>query len=317
MVVPNKNEDRTLQVAVLQTSLESPDIATSLHKALAWIEKAAVEGARFVCLGETFLPGYPAWLDHCPEAALWNHPPVKKAFAQLRANSVVVPGQETTELSKTASRLGIGIAIGVNERVESGQGHGTLYNSLLLFDERGNLVNHHRKLIPTYSERMIWGSGDAVGLRCGTIQGIPVGGLICWEHWMPLARQHMHNCGEKIHVAAWPTVHEMHQVASRHYAFEGRCFVLAAGQIMRASALPANLGLSEGLTRESMIERGGSAIIAPDGRYLAGPVFEKETILMATVDLQEIEEESMTLDVSGHYSRPDIFHFDVIRSERS
>ena len=134
---------------------------------------------------------------------------------------------------------------------------------------------------------------------------------------MPLARQHMHNSGEQIHVAVWPTVHEMHQIASRHYAFEGRCFVLAVGQIMSASVLPAALSPVQTLYPQSLIERGGSAIIAPDGRYLAGPVFDEEAILYATLDLQEIEKESMTMDVSGHYSRPDVFQLKVTVSDRS
>jgi predicted amidohydrolase len=132
-----------------------------------------------------------------------------------------------------------------------------------------------------------------------------------------MARQHMHNMGEQIHVAVWPTVHEMHQVASRHYAFEGRCFVLAAGQIMRASALPAGLPALAQLGPETLIERGGSAIIAPDGRYIVGPTFDEEVVLYATLDLQEIDQESMTLDVSGHYSRPDIFQLKVALSDRS
>src|SRR4029077_18872840 len=126
------------------------------------------------------------------------------------------------------------IVIGVNERVKDGPGHGTLYNTLLFFGPQGELVNQHRKLMPTYSERMVWGQGDASGMRSVNLHGANIGGLICWEHWMPLARQHTHNTREQIHVPVCQTVHEMHQVASRHYAFEGRCFVLAAGQIMRS-----------------------------------------------------------------------------------
>jgi nitrilase len=302
---------RTIHVAVAQASSTYPDAQASLRKALTLIEEASAAGAKLVCLGETFLPGYPAWLDCCEGAALWNHSPVKEVFAELRANSVVVPGVETTALAEVAARLQIGIVIGINERVQDGPGHGTLYNSLLFFGEDGRLVNHHRKLIPTYSERMIWGQGDANGLRCVKLHGINVGGLICWEHWMPLARQHMHNQGEEIHIAVWPTVHEMHQVASRHYAFEGRCFVLAAGQIMRAAALPATLCSASPPPPEAFVERGGSAIIAPDGRYLAGPIFEDEVILSAILELKEIDREAMTLDVSGHYSRPDVFQLSV------
>ena len=311
------DEGQSVQVAIVQASPLPSDLAGGLVKALALIEEAAKHGAQVICFGETFLPGYPAWLDFCPGAALWNHAPVKEVFAELRANSVLVPGRETEALSEAAARLRVGIVIGISERVRDAPGHGTLFNSLLFFDHEGRLVNHHRKLIPTYSERMIWGQGDGAGMRNSKMYNINIGGAICWEHWMPLARQHMHNSGEQIHVAVWPTVHEMHQIASRHYAFEGRCFVLAAGQIMAAGALSPALSPVDTLDPLFLIERGGSAIIAPDGRYLAGPVFDEEAILYATLDLQEIEKESMTMDVSGHYSRPDVFQLKVTVSDRS
>jgi len=293
------------------------DLNASLAKALDLTQQAASADATLICFGETFLPGYPAWLDYCPEAALWNNSAVKGVYAELRANSIVVPGPETDSLAETARRLGVGIVIGINERVKDAPGHGTLYNTLLFFGPEGKLLNCHRKLVPTHSERMLWGQGDGSGLHSVKIYDANIGGLICWEHWMPLARQQMHNAGEQIHVAVWPTVHEMHQIASRHYAFEGRCFVLAAGQIMSAASLPARLSRLEQLATEALIERGGSAIIAPDGRYLAGPVFNEETIVCASLDLTEIDRESMTLDVTGHYSRPDIFRFSVTQEKRS
>jgi len=301
---------------VVQAAPVFGNLSASLTKALDLIEQAARTGARLICFGETFLPGYPAWLDHCPEAALWNNEAVKEVYAELRANSVVVGGPEIQALAEAAMKLEVGIVIGVNERVKDAPGHGTLYNTLLFFDPQGQLTNHHRKLMPTYSERMVWGQGDASGMRSTKVHSVNVGGLICWEHWMPLARQHMHNSGEQIHIAVWPTVHEMHQVASRHYAFEGRCFVLAAGQIMLAESLPGGLSRPENLSPETLIERGGSAIIAPDGRYLAGPVFNQETILRANLDLAEIDRECMTLDVTGHYSRTDVFQFSVTQDKR-
>jgi nitrilase len=312
-----KEENRNIRVAIVQASPVPFDLAGTLAKALALLEDAARSGAQLVCFGETFLPGYPAWLDYCQGAALWNHPPVKEVFAEMRMNSVVVPGPETDALAEAAARLQVGIVIGISERVRDAPGHGTLFNSLLFFGNDGSLLNHHRKLIPTYSERMVWGQGDSAGLRAVKIHEVNVAGSICWEHWMPLTRQHLHSLGEQIHIAVWPTVHEMHQIASRHYAFEGRCFVLAAGQIMQASALPDALSPVAGLEPQTLIERGGSAIIAPDGRYLAGPVFDEETILYATLDLQEIEQESMTMDVSGHYSRPDVFQMKVTASDRN
>jgi predicted amidohydrolase len=305
-----------LQVAIVQAAPVLGDLAASLTKALDLAMQAAKADARLICFGETFLPGYPAWLDYCPQAALWNNAAVKEVYAELRANSIVVPGPETEALAEAAGRLRVGLVIGINERVKDGPGHGTLYNTLLFFGPEGQLLNRHRKVMPTYSERMVWGQGDGSGLRGTKIHGVSVGGLICWEHWMPLVRQHMHNTGEQVHVAVWPTVHEMHQVASRHYAFEGRCFVLAAGQIMHASSLPKRLSRVEQVSPDSLIESGGSAIIGPDGRYLAGPVFDEETILYASLDLAEIDRECMTLDVTGHYSRPDLFRFSVLQDEK-
>jgi predicted amidohydrolase len=171
------------------------------------------------------------------------------------------------------------------------------------------LLNRHRKIMPTYTERMIWGQGDGSGLHAVDTFAGRIGGLICWEHWMPLARQVLHDSGEDIHIAAWPQVKEMNLIASRHYAFEGRCFVIACGAVMKASELPAELEPIESLKQspDSFVLNGGSTIIAPDGSLLAGPVFNEEVILTADLDLSRIAEENLALDVTGHYSRPDIF----------
>ena len=203
------------------------------------------------------------------------------------------------------------LVIGVTERIAAGVGRGTLYNSLLIYGDSGELLNHHRKLVPTYTERMVWGPGDAAGLRAVDTPAGRVGGLICWEHWMPLARQALHDSGEDIHVAAWPTAHEMLQVASRHYAFEGRCFVLAAGSLLRAKYLPPELEPHPDRVKspEQFVMRGGSAIIGPDGGYIAGPVYDEATILTAELSLDRVREESMSLDVAGHYGRRDCFEF--------
>ncbi|MBA3543749.1 MAG: carbon-nitrogen hydrolase family protein, partial [Chthoniobacterales bacterium] len=251
--------------------------------------------------------------DHCPEAALWGHAPAKEVFARLRRSSVVVPGKETQQFAQLAADRKVTLVIGVNERVESGPGNGTLYNSLLTFTAGRGLTNHHRKLVPTYTERLIWGQGDGGGLESVNTPHGRIGGLICWEHWMPLARQALHNSGEHIHIAVWPTVHEMHQIASRHYAFEARCFVLAAGLIMRVKDLPNELRAAPELADKpgDFVLRGGSAIIGPDGKYVVEPVFDQETIITADLDLTAVEREKMTLDVSGHYSRPDVFNFQI------
>ena len=268
-----------VSVAIIQESPVFLDLAASMAKAITLAEKAARAGARLITFGETWLPGYPAWLDYCSDVALWDHAPAKEVFARLRQNSVVVPGPETERLAQLVGDHKLTLVIGVNERVETGPGNGTLYNSLLIFRPDGRLANHHRKLVPTYTERLVWGQGNGGGLESVATPHGRVGGLICWEHWMPLARQALHNAGEHIHVAVWPTVHEMHQIASRHYAFEARCFVLASGMVMRAKDLPAELRATPELAAdpEAFLLRGGSAIIGPDGRYVVEPVFEQET----------------------------------------
>jgi nitrilase len=306
-----------VRVAVVQAEI-APDLDLGVARTHALTEQAARGGASLVVFPETWLPGYPAWLDVCRDVALWDYAPVKQVYAGMAENSVVVDGDAGKALSEIARATGVTMVIGVTERVDSGVGRGTLYNAQLTFGPDGTLLNHHRKLVPTYTERMVWGPGDADGLHAVTTPAGRVGGLICWEHWMPLARQAMHESGEDIHVAAWPTVHEMHQVASRHYAFEGRCFVLACGALQRASALPSELELHSGRVSslDQWVLRGGSAIIGPDGSYLQGPVFDEPCILTAELELSRVREESMSLDVSGHYHRPDSLELVVTRTRR-
>ena len=308
----------TLRAAVVQATTPR-DLAHGLALVAERTAEAAAEGATLVVFPETWLPGYPIWLDVCRDVALWDHAPVKAIYRRLAEESVVVPSDATRQLAELARSHGVTLVIGVSERVDDGPGRGTLYNSILTFGADGALLNHHRKLMPTYTERMVWGAGDADGLRSVVAGTARVGALVCWEHWMPLARQALHEAGEDVHAALWPTVHEMHQVASRHYAFEGRCFVLAAGSLMRAADLPAGLEPhpSKVSNGEQFVMRGGSAIIAPDGTYLAGPLFDEEAVLVATLDLARVREEAMTLDVTGHYHRPELLALQIQRAGRA
>ena len=303
-----------VRAAVVQAE-PAPNLPVGLELAGTLVREAAGQGAALVVFPETWLPGYPIWLDVSRDVALWDHAPVKAVYRRMAENSVVVGSEATTALSSIARAAAVTLVMGVVERIAEGAGQGTLYNSILTYGPDGALLNHHRKLVPTYTERMVWGLGDARGLRSALAPFGRVGALVCWEHWMPLARHALHESGEEVHAALWPTVHEMHQVASRQYAFEGRCFVLAAGSVMRASALPAELEPhpTKVQSADSWVMRGGSAIIAPDGSYLAGPVYEKAITLYADLDLNRVREERMTLDVTGHYHRPDLFSFEVKR----
>lgn len=193
----------------------------------------------------------------------------------------------------------------------------SLFNSLLFFDDHSRLIGHHRKLVPTFGERLIWAQGDSEGLRAHATPLGNISGLICWEHWMPSARQVLHDQGETIHIAAWPHGKERHQIASRHYAFEGRCFVLAAAMYLEKKMFPRDYELWDELrSQPDVLLEGGSAVIAPDGSYVVEPVYGKETLIMADIETDRTVEESLTLDTGGHYSRPDVFELLIHRRSR-
>ena len=307
------------------------DLRRSVQKACDLIAQAARTGAKLIVFPETWLPGYPVWLDESPNAGLWDYPPAKALFARLFENSIPLPSPELKQLGKAAKAAKATVVMGAHER--SG---GTLYNTLFYLSHTGELAGIHRKIMPTYTERLIWGQGDGSTLTViDTPQG-RLGGLICWEHWMPLLRAAMHQQQELVHVAQWPTVKEMNQVASRQYAFEGQCFVIAAGSCLAKNAICTNEPNSSQnagnaiCTNEPnslldqipgppgrLLLRGGSAIIAPDGSYLAGPLFDEPGILTAEIRPSLAVEGRLLLDTCGHYSRPDILTLSVNTAPQS
>lgn len=313
--VASRAVSASVRVALIQARPVYYDLAKTVAKALSLIREAARQGARLAAFPETFFPGYPAWLDYAVDYARWDYPPTKRLYARLAANSMAIDSAELRQLREGARELEIALVLGINERVPSGRGNRSLYNSIVIIDADGAMLNHHRKLRPTYTEQLVWAPGDGAGLRAVDTAVGRVGGLICWEHWMPHARQALHISNESIHIALWPAVKEIHQIASRHYAFESRAFVLAVGGIMTASDFPTELDLPERLRSqpEALLLNGGSAVIAPDGSFLAEPVYDQETILYADLDLARIAEEQMALDVTGGYARDDVFSFEVNR----
>lgn len=304
------------RVAVVQAAPVFLDRNASVAKACRLIAEAGQRGARLAVFPETWLPGYPVWFDVAPGAVLWNDPAAKAVFARLVANAVDVPGPAIKALAEAAAAAGCAVVMGVNER-EAGRSR-TLYNTIVYLDADGRYLGRHRKLVPTYAERLVWGRGDGDDLIAHPTVAGPVGGLVCWEHWMPLARQAMHQTGEAIHAALWPDVDDLHQLASRHYAFEGRCFVAAAGAVLRRRDLPADLSLFAAIPGgdDDLLLKGGSAIIGPDGAYVAGPLGAEEKILVADLDFARIAAESLTFDAVGHYARPDVFRFEVAAPAR-
>lgn len=305
--------NRKTTIGVVQAAPEYLNVSKSMEKVESLLKEAANKGAELITFGETWFTGYPAWLDYCDEYARWDFQPTKQIFAKTYHNSLEATGKEVKQIGEWARQLGVAVVMGINEKVSSGPGNGTIYNSLLTWNEKGELANHHRKLMPTHTERLIYGQGDGSGLKAVETSFGRIGGLICWEHWMPLTRQTMHNSGEHIHVAVWPKVHEMLQIATRSYAFEGRCFAVGVGQIMRVKDIPEELNLPEELQNkpDHMLLNGGSCIVGPDGKYILEPQWDVEDIFTAEVDLNRCYEEKLALDVTGHYQRHDVFDFSV------
>lgn len=301
-----------LHATIVQAAPIPLAIGDGIAAAADHARRAADAGAQIVAFGETFLGGYPLWLDEAPGAALWDHPGTRALHRILLDQAVRQDDPRFAPLQEVADR-GVLLSIGAHERVRS-----SLCNTQFLF-RPGAPPLLRRKLVPTHGERLIWARGDGSTLDVHQAPFGAVGSLICWEHWMPLARAAMHNRGEAVHVAAWPTVRETYAIASRHYAFEGRCFVLAAGLVQARADLLDGLARvggdadAEALIRampDGPLNRGGSLIVAPDATVLA-TAGEGEEHLSATLDLSMIGEALAALDVDGHYSRPDVFTLDV------
>lgn len=309
-------------VAIVQYPPAVLDLEESLARAVAHIEEAAAFGAELVVFPETWLTCYPAWAFGM---AGWDDAEARRWHARLLSESPTL-GEASDRRDGLASvravarERGVTVVMGMNERSARG---GTLYNSLATIGADGDLLNVHRKLMPTHTERIIWGIGDAAGIRAIDTPVGRVGGLICWEHWMPLARQTLHASAEQIHVAAWPDTGDMHLVAARHYAFEGRCFVLSAGLYLGNEDVPEDLreafrlGVGPEAPGEGLLFDGGSSVIGPDGRWIVEPVRGRPGIILAELELGEIDAAHLDLDVVGHSARDDVFELTVDARRRT
>jgi predicted amidohydrolase len=301
-------------IAIAQVAPVFLDIARSVERAADAIAAAAREGADLVVFSEAWLCGYPIWVDR---GIPWEDPATKRLFTRLHANAVTLNDTSVQKLCSAARKARIDVAIGAHERAENSVG--TLYNSILYLSRTGEVAGVHRKLVPTHSERIVWGQGDGSTLTVLDTNAGRVGGLICWEHWMPLARQTMHAKREQLHVALWPDMPDTHHLASRSYAFEGRCYVAAAAGILRVEDIPASIdrtGLQQA-AEDGFLLRGGSAIYGPDGQALTPPLYGEEQIIAAEIDLAQNIAESQAFDPVGHYSRPDIFRLTVNEQPQS
>ncbi|NUT57007.1 MAG: carbon-nitrogen hydrolase family protein [Thermoleophilia bacterium] len=295
-------------VACVQVEPAILDRAGTIDRVAEWTAEAAGAGAALVVFPETFVPAYPS-SSWARALAGWAEPGAKEAFALLHRESLAVPGPDADRLAAIAREHGVWLVVGVNEL--DPERPGTLYNSLLYWSPDGELALHHRKLVPTNHERLVWGPGDGRGLRAVETPLGRIGGLICWENYMPLARFSLYESGVEIYIASTADDGESWQATLRHIALESRAFVVAPSHFQRAGSYPDDFPLRGLLEGRDLLGRGGSAILAPDGGYLAGPLYDEEGILYAELDPDLLLQARQRFDPAGHYHRPDVLRLTV------
>jgi len=301
-----------VKIAAAQFAPVYLDRAATLEKMLGVIDRAASGGIRLLAFPETALSGYPSWLDPTG-GARFNDPVQKRAFAAYLDAGITVPGPEVAALEERARRHRMFLYVGAIERGRT-QGRGSTWATLLAVHPDRGLVGAHRKLVPTYEERLVWAQGDGAGLLVHEWDGVRCGGLNCWENWMPPARFALYGQGEELHVSVWPGSPALTQDISRFTAREGRVFVLAASGVLRRDDVPDSFFLKDPMfgSRDCLMS-GGSLIVDPRGEVIAGPLLDDEGLVSAEIDLAVLREERQNFDPAGHYSRPDVFSFAVNR----
>lgn len=302
------NTSTKFKVAAAQLSPVFMNKKKTIEKACRSIEAAAKNGAKLIVFPEAFIAGYPDWVWVTPG---FKKPILSKMYLELLQNAVTVPDETTKKLSTAARKNKIHVVIGVSEK-NTEASNSSLYNSLLFFDIKGNLIGKHRKLIPTGAERIIWAHGDGKTLNVYNTSIGKIGGLVCWENFMPLARTALYKQG--IQILASPTWDSSGswQISMRNNAKEGGMFLISCCQAIRMKDIPDKYAFKSFYQgKREWINKGNSCIIDPQGNIIAGPVSEKEQIVYAEINLDSIAEAKWIFDVAGHYSRPDVFEFKI------
>jgi nitrilase len=308
-----------LTVALAQMAPVWLDRKATLDKVLAYMKDAARKNVDLVAFGEALVPGYPFWVS-LTGGARFNATDQKEIHAHYMDQSVQIEAGHLNKICAKAKEYTMAVYLGIIERAKDRGGH-SLYCSMVYINKSGEIKSIHRKLMPTYEERLTWASGDGHGLRVHELGAFTVGGLNCWENWMPLPRAALYGLGEDLHVAIWPgSKHNTYDI-TRHMAKEGRSFVMSVSGLMRPSDFPKNTPyldeILQGCGTEEFLADGGSFLCGPDGEWIIEPQVGEEGLYTATIDHALVREERHNFDPVGHYSRPDVTRLVVDRTRQS
>jgi nitrilase len=306
-----------LKVALAQISPVWLNKIETLKKVEKAINEASIENAELIVFGEGLVPGYPFWLA-LTGGAEWDTKVNKELHAHYVRNSITIEKGDLDRICSLAKQHKIAIYLGIIERPGDRGGH-SVYASLVYIDQSGIIQSVHRKLQPTYDERLTWSPGDGNGLQVHSLKDFTVGGLNCWENWMPLPRAALYGLGENLHIAVWPGSDHNTKDITRFIARESRSYVISVSCLMAAEDFPAATPHIDKLLEKApkILANGGSCIAGPNGEWLVEPVLHKEGVIYHTIDFNRILEERQNFDPVGHYSRPDVTQLKVNRERQS
>ncbi len=301
-----------IKIAAAQATPVFLNKEKTVEKACKLIRKAGKDGAKLIVFPEAFIPGYPDWVWVVPNS---KSKILNELYVELVQNAITIPDKMTDKLCDAARKAKINVVMGLNER-NTESSNSSLFNTLLFIDDKGKIIGKHRKLIPTGGERLIWAQGDGNTLNVFNTSIGKIGGLICWENYMPLARQAMYNFGAQILAAPTWDKNEKWLQSLKHIAREGGLFVIGSCMVIRMKDVPDRYEFKKLYPEgREWINTGNTCIIDPSGEFIAGPTEMKEEILYAKIDLNEITKSKRMFDAAGHYSRPDVFEFKVSKNK--
>ena len=309
--------EKRLKVGLAQISPVWLDRSATLEKVCDWVHKASLQGCRLVAFGETLVPGYPFWLANT-DGARFESEVQKEIHAVYLEQAITIENGHLESVAHAAKAGQIEVLLGCYERPADRAGH-TGYASLVRISSDGTVKHAHRKLVPTYEERLAWGHGDGHGLQVFPLEDFTVGGLNCWENWMPLVRSALYAQGENLHVAVWPGSKRNTEDITRFIAFESRSFVLSVSGVLAKTDIPERMPHRELILRSvpDVMANGGSCIAGPNGNWIVEPVDSSEQLVTAEIDYNFVLRERQNFDPSGHYSRPDVTQLMVNRERQS